>query len=309
MGRKKRRKLRATSELIRVFLTPSGLADSLAGYTIGLASAGRAFDGPRLAYILLASASLYAFGMATNDIFDIAKDRKTSPGKPLPSGRLALSEAIGIAAALGVAALIFGWLAQALLPAVAIIVLAIGYNAGGKRVALLGNLLMGSCRGLNFVMGVVSAAGDNDALRAAPALIAAAILVVFVAGVTSISRLEDRAYKASSLHVRATPLLVIPLLLGVLEPFSTGNWINCTLLLWLLIAVHRSAASRHSSAHPAAVYVRGALAGIALVDVGLIWAFVPTGEAPLASVVALYALAVLGWWWKRLWLQSGGLDT
>ncbi len=307
-----RAKIRAALEVVRVFLTPSSVADSLAGFSIAGALTTHGFDVPRFIALAATSISLYWFGMVTGDLFDVAKDRERAPDRPLVSGKLRVVEAIWIAAGLGCGAVGFSLLAGAPRVACCVLLAILAYNGGGKRVPLVGNLLMGSCRGGNLLMGGVAAAGSASILRGrdGQSLIAAAVIIgLYTAWVTAVSVLEDREYRPVRLHILATPLLAFPLLLGATRPDSSAGWINGILLLWLLLATQRRAASSREGPHPAAVYVRRVLGGIYLVDAGLVLAFYPPVANPLPTVASLYALAVLGWWWKRQWLQSDGLDT
>ncbi len=300
--------MRRLFELVRVFLTPSAPADSIAGYAVAVAGFG-GFDAARLAWVVATSVFLYWFGMATNDIFDRDKDRELAPFKPLASGRIDVREASIVASALAALALATSWLAGAFLPAVAILVLAVAYNVGGKRIPVLGNLLMGSCRAGNFLLGATAVAGLKDCLESPGLLVASGIVGLFVAGITAVSVLEDRRFRAWQFHTLATPLLAVPLALGAWQAHSPYGWLNSVALLWLLLRTQRRAAAQTTSVHPAAVYVRTALGGIFLVDAGLIWAFSPPQPILYAAPIALYSLALLGWWWKRRWLQSGGPDT
>ena len=90
---------RALTELVRLPLTPTALADSMAGYAIAATLHGEgfpvtAFSSPRLALVLIVSVLTYWLGMATNDIFDIRRDRRIAGTRPLPSGALGLRGAI-----------------------------------------------------------------------------------------------------------------------------------------------------------------------------------------------------------------------
>ncbi|MCZ6794846.1 MAG: UbiA family prenyltransferase [Planctomycetota bacterium] len=300
---------RAFLELIRVFLTPSALADSLAGYALASAVLERPYDPLSLGAALLASIFLYWFGMATNDVFDRERDRVKAPGKPLPGGRISLRAALVVSATLVALALGAAAAAGTTLAALAVLALALGYNGGGKRLPVLGNLLMGSARAGNFLLGAGAVAPLGEVLEDPSIVAGAALLGLYVAGVTAVSVLEDRPYRPRVFHVLASPLLGIPLLLAALEPLSARGWLNSVALIWLLIRTQRRAASRRAADHPAAVYVRSALAGIFLVDAGIIWTFTPPGAALYPVPLAIYCLALLGWWWKRGWLQSGRPDT
>ena len=301
--------LRPYLDLVRVFLTPSAPAESLVGALI--AASGSSAEPPwaRIAGVGAISILLYWFGMATNDVFDLRKDSQSAPEKVIPSGRLSSGRGLAFAAGLGLAAL---GLAAALGvgPTAALLLVAIlAYNAGGKRIPVVGNVLMGACRAGNLLLGASLILGVHETLSSPLLLAAAGLVGVYVAGITAVSVLEDRPYRPRIFHSIATALLIVPVALTLIHRGSALAWINCVVLLWRLIAVQRLAASRRFPDHPAAVYLRGALGAIFFVDAGILIAFSPPNDAVTIGVGVLYALALLGWWWKKAWLQSGGSDT
>lgn len=304
-------------QLVRVFLTPSAPADSLVGWALAstLASSGTtgdSFADSRLGAALLASVFLYWYGMASNDLFDAPRDRTRAPSRPIPAGRVSLKEAARASAVLALLSLAAAAWARALVPAAGVVVLATLYNAGGKRIPVAGNLLMGGCRAGNLLLGAVAAGSFRFALEHPSLLTAAGILGLFVAALTAVSVLEDRPAVAWRIHVMATPLLAAPVALVALHPTSAGNWLNAAGLALLLAGAQKraaSASSAPSAPHPAAIYVRRALSGIYLVDAGLLWSLGREGRIVGGALLIVYSLAALGWLWKRRWLRSGGQDT
>jgi 4-hydroxybenzoate polyprenyltransferase len=306
-------------ELFRVFLTPSAVADSFAGYSLAVSLSQKE---PQRAEILLVagtSVALYWLGMLTNDLFDVEKDRQRFPGRPLASGRVSPRAAALVAGGLATAALGLGYLAGAAAVAIPVLVLALAYNGGGKGVPLLGNLLMGSCRAGNLLLGAVAAVGAEEALRQERILAAAALLGLYIAAVTAVTLLEDRDYRPLSLHLRAAPLLFVPLALVVVQSRSLFNWLNGLALALLLFVPLRRAGRRRAglgavaegpeATHAATQVARRALSGIYLVDAGCLWALSSDSRAVTSPAMALYVLALLGWLWKRHWVKSGRSDT
>src|SRR5947209_15340499 len=82
-----RGKITAYLQLIRLPNVLTAAADSLAGWLV----VGGSLSEPRH-WLPLISASmvLYASGTALNDVFDLEIDRAERPGRPLPSGRVAI---------------------------------------------------------------------------------------------------------------------------------------------------------------------------------------------------------------------------
>lgn len=108
--------------------------------------------------LILASICLYEGGMVLNDFFDLKEDAQERPERPIPSGEIsrALAGAIGFAlliAGVGIAYFVgmkFFYIATI----IALVVLL--YDGGGKKIPVLGELLMGLARGFNVLLGAGS---------------------------------------------------------------------------------------------------------------------------------------------------------
>lgn len=167
-------------DLVRAPAVLSVVGDTLAG----AAAAGHALT-PRRALLPLASACLYAGGMALNDYADRHLDAVERPERPIPSGRVsetrALQVAVGLTAA-GVGLAAAGGGPRAAAVAVPLAASVWTYDTVAKGHAV-GPVVMAACRGLDVLLG----AGVGH-LRAA--LPAAAGMAVHTAGVTFVSRGE-----------------------------------------------------------------------------------------------------------------------
>ncbi|MFN3485868.1 MAG: UbiA family prenyltransferase, partial [Planctomycetota bacterium] len=182
----------AVLKLYRLPFVFTAVADSAAGYLVGLGSLDP--NAGTLALLALASAGLYAFGMAANDIADLERDRASAPQRVLPSGRLspgtARAAALGALGASAVAVI----LAPGRGAAPRILVWA---AAAGAIVVydffLRASWVMGSVRALNFLMGAAATTANLKEL-AAPreTLHFAALSFVYITALTAISRQEDR---------------------------------------------------------------------------------------------------------------------
>jgi 4-hydroxybenzoate polyprenyltransferase len=272
-----------------------------------------------IAATVLTSVLLYWLGMAANDLLDRSKDAGTAPRRPIPSGRVPVTHAVLLCVLLGAGALAVAAAAGVLLPASALLVAAILYDAGVKRVPVAGSLLMGLCRALNFLIGATAAAGTASVLADPPLLGGAGILGLYIAMVTRVSELEDAPADPARLRSRAIGTLAVPIVLVLLRPGEPLAWLNGALLAALLVeamAAGMRAAGRHDptpggpgSVHGAAVHVRKALAGIFLVDAGLVLALSPAGVRPIAPFLTLYGLFALAWVWKRRWMRRGSMGS
>ena len=172
-------------QLIRLPNVFTAAADSLAGW---LLVGGSLAQPARWLPLCGASMAIYAAGIALNDVFDYEIDLVERPNRPLPSGRVSRR----FASVLGWGLLIFGILlagASGSLASLAVggalAACVVGYDAGLKR-TVLGPEVMGSCRGLNLLLGMSQAAH----LGGPVGWLVALSMTIFVVGVTWISRSE-----------------------------------------------------------------------------------------------------------------------
>ena len=254
---------------------------------------------------VLVSVLLYSMGMVVNDIFDLRRDRARAPGRPLPSGRISLRAAVVLAFTLGALALCIAAVLGVLPIAAAIALAALLYDVGAKDIPFAGNLLMGCCRGLNFVLGAAAVFGPGAALSERSVCMGAGILAIFIAGVTAASRLEDAPFERSRLLLTAAALGAVPGALAALAWRSLLAWANAVVLASTLGAALRAALGHREPHHPAQVFVRNALGGLYFVDAGIVIAFSPKGTEVSQTVAALYLLALLAWQWKARWMRRG----
>ena len=223
-------------QLLRLFLTPTAIADSYAGLMAAACISGGAVvvTPSHVATMFCASIALYWLGMVLNDIVDRKKDAVTAPQKPIPSGRVPLASALTLSAMLLAAALTAG-VARGILPSVGLVlVFILAYDLGGKRVPVLGNLLMGGCRGANFLLGSAIYLGSPAALQTTELLLGAALLTLYIAAVTAVSKLEDRPFAWHSLALRSAPCWALVLFFVARSDSGLLPLVNAALLATLL---------------------------------------------------------------------------
>ena len=233
----------AWGQLLRIpnFLTIPG--DLLAGYL--LAPAQTAGPAGRLLIAIPTGLLLYAAGLILNDVFDYPQDLNERPSRPLPSGVIHRETA-------GATALVLLWMGaflsasfDALSVSIPLILCIILYDAGGKKIPVLGPLLMGACRSGNLLLGAAAAAGVAGILAPAP-LTAAVLLGLYVAAVTHLARNEARpGGRITPRHIGRLLQMLIPLqalfCIGAIHRFP-ANLLG--LLLLPLIPLHRRLSSR-----------------------------------------------------------------
>lgn len=203
-------------ELVRAPAVLTVLGDTLAGG----AAAGHPLGGRRIT-LPLASACLYAGGMALNDYADREIDARERPKRPIPSGRISPRRALTAAAALTVAGLglsAAGGGRRAIAVGVPLAASIWTYDLVAKNHAVSGALTMGSCRALDVLMG----AGSG---RLRPALGAAGIMGVHTAAVTLLSRGEVHGTTTTTASgvAAGTGLLAGAVIAGALTPGGPGS--------------------------------------------------------------------------------------
>ncbi|MHC5538193.1 UbiA family prenyltransferase [Singulisphaera rosea] len=181
-------------QLVRLPNVFTAAADSLAGWLIVQGS----FESPeRWLPLLLSSMTIYAAGIALNDVFDYEIDLKERPNRPIPSGQVSRKFAAwlggGLLTAGPLLALASGS-ASSFFVALILSLSVLAYDVGVKR-TVLGPEVMGLCRGLNFLLGM-SQAPD---LGGPTAWLVASSLATFVTGVTWISRWETETGRVRGL--------------------------------------------------------------------------------------------------------------
>jgi 4-hydroxybenzoate polyprenyltransferase len=191
-----RKSLLAYLQLVRLPNVLTAAADSLTGWLL----VGGLLSTPG-SWLLLTAASmvLYSSGTALNDVFDLAIDRRERPARPLPSGRVSVRAAAwagGLGLAVGPAlAAASGTVSSSIVAGVLALVI-LAYNAGVKH-TWLGPVFMGSCRGLNLLLGMSHAPG----LAGPIGWYAALLYGLYVAGITVVSRSETEGGRRGGLLV------------------------------------------------------------------------------------------------------------
>lgn len=206
---------RAFAQLVRLPNVFTALADVALGALASWSMAGASLGWPAAdwwtsyAWLLGATACLYSGGMVWNDFFDVDQDRRERPQRPIPSGRVPRAAA----GRLGVLLLALGWTcaflagrrvdgSQNWLPAVlagALVVAILLYDGWLKR-TWAGPVGMGLCRFLNVLMGF--ALGNI-----VDGFYLAAVVGIYVVGVTWFARTEARQSSQSMLSAAATVML------------------------------------------------------------------------------------------------------
>jgi 4-hydroxybenzoate polyprenyltransferase len=169
-------------QLIRAPAVFSAASNILAAQLI--VTGGRPLWSDTLLLVAI-STCLYAGGMVLNDCFDIEQDRRQRPFRPLPSGRISLTLAWMLVVVLFAGALtLSAQMGQRQFMIAAILIGCIVIYDGLAKDRLVGSLIMGACRYLNWVLGLsTTALGLNILLTPLP-------VFFYVAALTTLSLYE-----------------------------------------------------------------------------------------------------------------------
>ncbi len=117
---------------------------------------------PQLALGFLTGFFICAYSMVVNDVYDVEVDRVNRPKRPIPSGRITVTDAdrLSVAAlAAGMACSILSLNPLAVAVAAAYAALSWVYNSRAKKSGLPGNIIVASSLAIPFVYGGVVAGG------------------------------------------------------------------------------------------------------------------------------------------------------
>ncbi len=160
--------LKGLWRILRLPLFITAVADVLAGYMLGLMPHWREFDLSTALLLAGTATGLYLFGMVENDLIDVRRDRWLKIPRPLVTGEIGVPAAVIL---LVLTAALAGYCAVSLKGAA--LVCAIGafgainlYNLGAKHgPSYVAMIVMGLCRVLSFMMGVMIAGARPHGLN------------------------------------------------------------------------------------------------------------------------------------------------
>ena len=278
----------AYGQLLRAPNLVTAGADSLAGF---LFVGGAVTDWRTFAWLAATSVSLYAGGVALNDVCDAARDAASRPDRPIPAGiiprrRAALVACTLLAVGCGCATMVS---IETLLIACALTTSIVLYDAVLKRTPLA-PITMGLCRALNFTLGLsVAADGVTPAY-----LLAAAAMGLYVTAITFFARNEAGRSDSTRLRIGALGVTAATLALGGLGGLVTmadHTYYVPVAFLALFVAHSGHHAARENT--PASVQnaVRTFVLAIVLFDACIVWS--TRGVVPAGLIATLLIPAAL----------------
>jgi 4-hydroxybenzoate polyprenyltransferase len=282
-------RVRAYAQLVRLPNVFTAAAD----VSIGLLASRETNSRFTIVGLITSSACLYCAGMALNDYFDRAIDRKERPQRPIPSGAISQQAACGLAAALSVTALGLTLNIGSLAGLVAGILLALvlAYDAGLKS-TLVGPLAMAGCRFLNVLLGFTA---NPQSLASWPTSWApAAIVGTYVFGVTVFARDEVDMSQSGRLRVASGICAVAILFAALVRINETSMHLYLGAALALMLLVPAVDAINTPSPGKVQRFVKSAILGIVLLDSALATAI--AGPVGLSVLFWLIPAVILGRW-------------
>ncbi|MDF1666709.1 MAG: UbiA family prenyltransferase [Planctomycetota bacterium] len=255
----------------RAPLAFTALADGLLGLGLALASLENAEPIERVLFtallVALSSSFAYLGGMVFNDIFDRERDKELNPKRPLPSGRMSLSQALifGGGLILASSALAFATSFEAWLWHCALLAAIFAYDGFFKRFRAPGAVAMAACRGFNILFGAATMmsikAPDFQALSSSDTVTFMAFAsFIYIFALTMLSTYEDEEASKGALLVNGALLLFAPVSLCALKmrfglpPAFVDAWVDVLglmieqALMLLILALLLNAWKRGSQA-------------------------------------------------------------
>lgn len=264
--------------LARLSNAPTVVSNVLAGVALAGAAAPGTVTLAGTLLLALAMVLYYTAGMYLNDLFDLEIDRRERPERPLPSGRIGRSEALGVTVALfSVGTFCLALLGTApLVSGLVLVALIVLYDAWHKTNPL-SPLLMAGTRMLVYVTAFVAFAPTLTA----PLTFWTPLLGLYIVGLTYIAKTET----ASLTGYWPAALLFLPALIGALALPWSGFWLPLGLALWVGYSVSFVYLSRAVGRA-----IGQLIAGVSLVDALVILIFGTFGGALWA--LAAFALTL-----------------
>ena len=247
-------RLRGYLALARISNSPTVVSDALAGAALG----GALWPDGRVLAVAAAMVLFYTAGMVLNDLCDYAVDCEQRPERPLPAGVVSRAEATVTVAALFILGSALLWLTgpAAFASGLALIAVIVVYDLWHKTNPL-SPLLMAAARALVYITAGIAVAG----VLPNQVLIWAALLFVYVVGLTAIAKAEAGSGLAG---YWPAALLALPAIGFVVAMPHPATWLLLALFaVWTIYAASFVYRGEGRSIGRAVGYL---IAGISLLD-------------------------------------------
>jgi 4-hydroxybenzoate polyprenyltransferase len=203
MSDQKENKIMPWLRLLRLPNLFTAPGDSLAGYFLATTFIGnKTVSLWTIVLLAVTSVFIYAFGVVMNDLVDYQEDCIHRPERPLPSGRINRQQATWICVQLWIIASIccpgssisiflLHIDSNSLFVFVVLFITIALYNMWLKHYRLAGSIVMGLCRGLNFLLGVAATGYGVSLGKIWPVFVPFVAVTTYIAAVTWLADKEN----------------------------------------------------------------------------------------------------------------------
>ncbi len=183
-----RQRLYGHLALARISNSPTVVSNALAGAAL----AGVVWINGPILLVAAATALLYTAGMYLNDLCDYAVDCQERPERPLPSGLISRTEAAVVVGLLFLISALLLWLVgtASFWAGLVLISLIVLYDMWHKTNPL-SPLIMAGCRLMVYMIAYLAFAS----IFTVDLVVAGALLVLYIMGLTYIAKNEARAHR------------------------------------------------------------------------------------------------------------------
>ena len=195
------------------------------------------FLGP----LLTTSGFLFIAGMSLNDYFDYKIDKKESPNRPLPSGKISRKTALGI----GLGSLLFANVIasfvglQSLVVSLVMTILILSYDIKLKKYAVFGIINLSSIRFLNVILGTTIVTITLEMIWFAIPI------AIFVAGISILAKTERSS--SSKIIENLNIIFIVATIIYVLVITFDGKFVHYVFFGIFIFAVFLPKISFHLS--------------------------------------------------------------
>lgn len=286
-------RIRSFLELIRFPNLFTAMADIMAAAWI-VSGLMNPLYSKELYYLMLASATLYGFGIIFNDYFDYTIDKKERPERPLPSGRISKRTAVIYGVILLLIAFALSYLTSltSLMIAAILSFTILLYDRFAKHHYFYGPLTMGICRSLNLLLGFSLINGTLSQYWWI-----SIISLIYIFTVTFLARAEvgDGTYPV---RVWAMALIVILCSVAVLW-IGKANYLLMSIVALLIFLVWTFKGIGPALKTPTAKYIQKAVE-VCIVGLPLLVAALATPFGGLLAYVSVAVFMLLSYIFSRL---------
>lgn len=281
--------------LPNIFTVPG---DALVG---ALLATGGEFT-PAAGWAALAVVPLYLGGLVLNDFFDRKEDAEERPDRPIPAGHVRPVTALVVGLVLlgtGIAIAFLTCSTETGIVALGIAAAVLAYDAGGRKIPLLGPTLMGACRAGSVLLGAYAVGGLSGwALQAVLVAWAYTVAITLVA-----ARETEKTPPRVLIHLPAVFLGLVGI--SILRSTEPNRWPVAMVLFWAMTEASMGAFSVAKNKLPVPALIGRLIRIMLTVQTAWILLAISTDMVPAIVCLAIFlALRLAAKWSSRKFYGS-----